>query len=100
MTRHAHDDGRLAEGLVEYDHVVHHDDGTASLLVVAGVPASVCDVCDEYWFDQEVGFALARLLEEQALGPGEIRRIEWSPAHSASPEKRRKPGIRPRTGTG
>jgi YgiT-type zinc finger domain-containing protein len=83
MTRHSHDDGRLAEGIVDYDYVVHREDGTASLLVVGGVPASICDVCDEYWFDEEVGFALVRLLEERTLEPGEVRRIEWSPAHAA-----------------
>jgi hypothetical protein len=47
------------------------------------VPASVCDVCDEYWFDEEVGFTLARLLEEDEPAPGEIRRIDWSPAQAA-----------------
>lgn len=83
MTRHSHDEGRLVEDLVTYDHVVHHDDGTASLLVVTGVPASVCDVCDEYWFDEDVGFALARLLQDQTLEPSEVRRIDWSPAHAA-----------------
>jgi YgiT-type zinc finger domain-containing protein len=83
MTRHAHDDGRLTEGVVDYDHVVHHEDGTASLLVVADVPASVCGFCDEYWFDEQTGFALARLLQGHVLEPGEIRRIEWTPAHAA-----------------
>jgi hypothetical protein len=83
MTRHSHDDGELREGSVDYDHVVHRRNGMASLLVVTGVPASVCDVCDEYWFDEEVGFALARLLEEHEPAPGEVRRIDWSPAHAA-----------------
>lgn len=83
MTHHAHDDGRVTERPIDYDHVVHRPDGTASLLVVTGVPASVCDVCDEYWFSEEIGFALARLLEEHEPDPGEIRRIDWTPAHAA-----------------
>lgn len=64
MTRHTHDDGQLLERHVDYDHVVHHRDSEAGLLTVTGVPVSACDVCDEYWFSDAVGFALAGLLQE------------------------------------
>jgi hypothetical protein len=83
MTRHSHDDGQLVERHVDYDYVVHHADGEPGLLVVAGVPASVCELCDEYWFDAAVGFELARLLEESKPGPGEVRTMEWVEAHAA-----------------
>ena len=83
MTRHMHDEGQLAERRVDHDYVVHHADGEPGLLVVTRVPALVCDVCDEHWFDDTVGFALSRLLRENEPGPGEIRTIEWFEAHAA-----------------
>jgi hypothetical protein len=82
MAVHKHDGGRLVDRPVDHDHVVHHQDGEAGLLTVTGVPAAVCDLCDEYWFDEEVGFALARLLREQRPGSGEIRSIDWLQAHA------------------
>jgi hypothetical protein len=83
MTRHSHDNGHLVERAVDYDYVVHHADGEPGLLVVTGVPASVCDLCDEYWFDDAVGFELSRFLEESEPGPGEVRTIGWVEAHAA-----------------
>lgn len=83
MTLHTHDGGKLVNRRVDYDHVVHHPDGEAGLLTVTGVPAAVCDLCNEYWFDDAVGFALARLVGEHQPGPGEIRAIEWLQAHAA-----------------
>lgn len=83
MSRHAHDNGQLVERPVVYDHVVHHADDDPGLLVVTGVPASVCEVCDEYWFDEAVGFDLSRLLQEHEPGPGEVHTIGWVEAHAA-----------------
>jgi hypothetical protein len=83
MTHHAHDGGRLVNRPVDYDYVVHHQRADAGLLTVAGVPAAVCDLCDEYWFDDAVGFALSRLLTEHRPDPGEIRSIQWPHAHAA-----------------
>jgi hypothetical protein len=83
MTRHTHDDGQRVERRVDHDYVVHHADDEPGLLVVTGVPAAVCDVCDEYWFDDSVGFALSRLLQQHEPGPGDIRTIEWVRAHAA-----------------
>lgn len=83
MTRHRHDDGELVSQHVDYDYVVHHDDGDPGLLVVQGVPALVCPACDEYWFDETVGFALSELLQEHAPGAGEVRTIPWAQADAA-----------------
>jgi hypothetical protein len=83
VTRHTHDDGEMVERRVDHDYVVHHPDAEPGLLVVTRVPALVCDVCDEHWFDEHVGFALSRLLQQPEPGPGEIRTIEWLEAHAA-----------------
>jgi hypothetical protein len=83
MTRHTHDDGELIERRVDHDHVVHHPNAEPGLLVVRGVPALVCDACDEHWFDENVGFALSRLMQQHEPGPGEVRTIEWLEADAA-----------------
>ncbi len=83
MTRHTHDDGQLVGQPIDYDYVVHHDGGDPGLLVVTGVPAQVCQVCDEYWLDERVGFALSRLLQLHEPGPGEVQTISWIEADAA-----------------
>jgi YgiT-type zinc finger domain-containing protein len=83
MTRHTHDDGQLVAGSVDYDYVVHHEDDEPGLLVVKDVPAQVCQVCDEYWFDDAVGFGLSRLLQQHEPRPGQVRTISWFEADAA-----------------
>ena len=83
MTRHTHDEVQLAQRHVDYDFVVHHSDDEPGLLVVSGVPASVCELCDEYWFDDAVGFALSRRLQDDEPAPGEVRTIEWLQSNAA-----------------
>lgn len=83
MTRHTHDDGQLVASSVDYDYVVHHEDDEPGLLVVTDVPAQVCQVCDEYWFDESVGFALSQLLQQHEPGPGEVRTVSWIDANAA-----------------
>ena len=83
MTRHTHDDGQLVTRSVDYDYVVHRDEDEPGLLVVTGVPAQVCQLCDEYWFDESIGFALSRLLQQHEPGPGEVRTLSWVEADAA-----------------
>lgn len=83
MTRHTHDNGQVVERPIDYDYVVHHADAEPGLLVITGVPARVCPLCDEYWFDDTVGFELARLVQESEPDPGEVRTIGWVEAHAA-----------------
>ncbi len=83
MTKHQHDDGDLVRRTVDYEYVQHHEDAKPGLLVVHGVPADVCLACDEYWFDEETGFALTRVLAERAPGPGEVVTIDWGEAAAA-----------------
>lgn len=83
MARHSHDDGQLVSRPVDYDYVVHHEDGEPGLLVVTDVPAEACLVCDEYWFDETVGFALSRLLQRHRPASGEMRTVSWVEADAA-----------------
>ena len=83
MTRHTHDDGQVVERPIDYDYVAHHADAEPGLLVITGVPAMVCTLCDEYWFDDTAGFELSRLAQESEPDPGEVRTIGWAGAHAA-----------------
>ena len=83
MTRHGHDDGELVRRPVDYDYVEHHTDADPGLLVVTGVPADVCLPCDQHWFDEETGLALADLIREHRPAPGEVRTIAWVKTHAA-----------------
>ena len=42
-----HDGGRLRPSLIAHEHVIEHDDGTVSAVVIRNVPALVCDLCEE-----------------------------------------------------
>ena len=46
-------------------------------LVVRGVPADACVTCDEYWFDEDTGFALSRILEENEPAAGRVVTVDW-----------------------
>jgi hypothetical protein len=52
-------------------------------VVITGVPASACGLCDEYWFDDTVGLEPSRLLQDHEPGPDEVRTIGWVEAHAA-----------------
>jgi YgiT-type zinc finger domain-containing protein len=85
VTRHTHDDGELTRRAVDYEYVHHHERAEPGLLVVRGVPAEVCALCDEYWFDEDTGFALSRVLEEHAPASGRVDWVEVQAARSAPP---------------
>ncbi|MFN2556549.1 MAG: YgiT-type zinc finger protein [Nitriliruptorales bacterium] len=83
MTRHLHDRGELVRRSVDYEYVQHHEGADPGLLVVRGVPADACLACDEYWFDEETGFALSRVLAAHAPGPGQVVTIDWVSTQAA-----------------
>jgi hypothetical protein len=45
--------------------------------VVRGVPAEACVTCDEYWFGEDTGFTLSRILEEHAPAAGRVVTVDW-----------------------
>jgi YgiT-type zinc finger domain-containing protein len=77
MTRHTHDDGVLAQQPGAYDYVEHYRGYRPGLLVIRDVPAEVCPVCDEFWFDEDTGFTLARLIGTHRSNPGTANMIDW-----------------------
>ncbi len=83
MSRHTHDDGALIHRTVDYEYVLHHESGEPGLLVVRGVPAETCVSCDEYWFDEDTGFALCRVLEEHAPAAGRVVTVDWVEVQAA-----------------
>ena len=83
MSRHTHDDGALSRRRVDYEYVLHHEHAEPGLLVVRGVPAEACATCDEYWFDEDTGFALSRVLEEHAPAAGRVVTVDWVEVQAA-----------------
>lgn len=78
-----HDGGRLCARSVTHRHVVEHEDGTVSAVAVRGVPALVCEICEEHYYEQEVTDAIVKLLRETDVAPGQAVAIEYSAADAA-----------------
>ena len=83
MSRHTHDDGELTRRTVDYEYVRHHEGGEPGLLVVRGLPAEVCVICYEFWFDEDTGFALSRILEVHAPAAGRVVTVDWLEVEAA-----------------
>lgn len=80
---HHHDGGHLRAGSVTHRHVVEHEDGTVSAIAVRGVPALVCEVCEERYYEPEVTDAIVKLLKETDVAPGRAVAIDYSTADAA-----------------
>jgi YgiT-type zinc finger domain-containing protein len=83
VSRHTHDGGELTRRTVDYEYVRHHEGRQPGLLVVRGVPADACVTCDEFWFDDDTGFALSRILEEHAPASGRVVTVDWVEVQAA-----------------
>jgi hypothetical protein len=78
VSTHTRDGGRVQRRVVDYEYVAHHGpEQDPGLLVVRGVPSEGCARCDEYWFDETVGFALSELLTTHEPQPGRVKVIDW-----------------------
>jgi hypothetical protein len=78
-----HDGGRLRPHAVTHRHVVEHDDGTVSAIAVRGVPALVCELCEQHYYEPEVTDAIVTLLTNAEVAPGQAIAIDYAPAHAA-----------------
>lgn len=78
-----HDGGRLRQSSVTHRHVVEHHDGTVSAIVVRDVPALVCDLCEEVYYEPCVTDAVVKLLEQTAVAPGHAVAVNYAPADAA-----------------
>ena len=71
-----HDGGRLRAGTVPHRHVVEHGDGSVSAIVIRGVPALVCEVCEESYYEPAVTDAVVALLRATDVPPGRAVAID------------------------
>lgn len=78
-----HDGGRLRQSAVAHRHVVEHDDGTVSAILVRDVPALVCDLCEEVFYEPRVTDAVVRLLQQTDVAPGQAVAVDYAPAEAA-----------------
>lgn len=78
-----HDGGRLRRACVAHRHVVENDDGTVSAIVVRDVPALVCDLCEEVYYEPGVTDAVVRMLEQTDVAPGRAIAIVYAPSDAA-----------------
>ncbi len=83
MSRHTHDGGELTRRTVDHEYVLHHEHAEPGLLVVRGVPAEARVTCDEYWSDEDTGFALSRVLEEHGPAAGRVVTVDWVEVQAA-----------------
>jgi len=77
------DGGRLRRSVVVHRHVVEHDDGRVSAIVVRSVPALACEVCEEAYYEPEVTDAVVAIVERTPVAPGEAIAIDFHKADAA-----------------
>lgn len=78
-----HDGGRLRGATVPHLHVIEHDDGSVSAIVIRGVPALVCEVCEESYYDPAVTDAVVELLRATDVPPGRALAIDYPTVDAA-----------------
>jgi hypothetical protein len=71
------DGGRLRRQNVSHRHVVEHDDGRVSAVVVRGVPAIACELCEESYYEPDVTDAIVDLLSKIEVAPGEAIAVDY-----------------------
>jgi YgiT-type zinc finger domain-containing protein len=71
------DGGRLRRQNVSHRHVVEHDDGRVSAVVVRGVPALACELCEESYYEPDVTDAIVDLLSKIEVAPGEAIAVDY-----------------------
>jgi hypothetical protein len=78
-----HDGGQLRETAVAHRHVVENADGSVSAIVVRGVPALVCDLCEEAYCETETTDAVLQLLRDTEVAPGQAIAVDFAPREAA-----------------
>lgn len=54
-----------------------------SAIVVRGVPALVCDLCEEADYETETTDAVVRLLRDTGVAPGQAVAVDFAPREAA-----------------
>lgn len=78
-----HDGGRLRPTTVSHRHVIEHDDGSVSAVVVRGVPALACELCEETYYEPGVTDTIVDLVEHVSVGRGEAVAVDYPKADAA-----------------
>lgn len=78
-----HDGGRLRGATVPHRHVVEHADGSVSAIVIRGVPALVCEVCEEAYYEPTVTDAVVELLKATEVAPGCAVALDYPTVNAA-----------------
>jgi hypothetical protein len=73
----------LRPSTVAHRHVIEHDDGQVSAVVVRGVPALVCEICEDTFYEEAVTDAVVELLQQTAVAPGEAIAVDYRTADAA-----------------
>ena len=63
--------------------VVAEDDGRVSAIIVRGVPALACEVCEESYYEPEVTDAIVAIVERAQVAPGEAVAIDFHEVDAA-----------------
>jgi hypothetical protein len=71
------DGGRLRHQYVSHRHVIEHDDGQVSAVVVRGVPALACELCEEFYYESTVTDAIVTILSSTEVAPGEAVAVDY-----------------------
>jgi YgiT-type zinc finger domain-containing protein len=77
------DGGRLRRSSTTHRHVVEHDDGRVSAIVVRGVPALVCEVCEETYYEPDVTDAVVTIVTDTQVEPGQAIAVDYRTADAA-----------------
>lgn len=84
MTRDTHyDGGRLRPKTVSHRHVIEHDDGWVSAVVVRGVPALACEMCEETYYEADVTDRIVDLVGHVEVGPGQAVGVDYPKGDAA-----------------
>lgn len=78
-----HDGGQLRPAAVAHPHIIEHEDGPVSAIVIRGVPALVCELCEEVFYESPVTDGVVRLLERTEVAPGRAIAVDYGSAEAA-----------------
>ncbi len=82
-TERHHDGGRLRHSFVAHRHVVDHEDGSASAVVMRRVPALACEVCEEIYYEPSVTDTIVALVQQVDVEPGQALAIDYPTVDAA-----------------
>jgi YgiT-type zinc finger domain-containing protein len=83
MTVTHFDGGRLRSARVTHSHVVEHPDGEVTAIVVRDVPALVCELCEEHYYEPHVTESVVAVIEATTVVPGRAIAVQYPGAEGA-----------------